>query len=74
LAFSYFTNYGHVRLERSRIHTWQHPYVVDGPTTNRWRWGSMIFHSFAIAIALLSLAAFFVGMIDVRASIVRLGQ
>jgi hypothetical protein len=36
LAFSYVTNYAHVGLLRSRIHTWQDPYVKDGPTTSRW--------------------------------------
>jgi hypothetical protein len=74
LAFSYFTNFGHVNLGRSKLHTWQHPYVIDGPTTNRWWWWSLIFHSFAIAAAVLSLVAFVVGAIDVRASIIRLGQ
>jgi len=74
LAFSYLTNFGHVNLGRSRIHIWQHPYVIDGPTTNRWWCWSVIFLIGAIAIAFLSLGAFVVGMIDVRASIIRLGQ
>jgi hypothetical protein len=74
LAFSYVTNYAHVGLLRSRIHTWQDPYVKDGPTTSRWGWLSMIFHSCAIAVALFSLAAFVVGMINVRLAIIRLGQ
>jgi hypothetical protein len=47
--------------------------VTDGPTTNRW-WWCMSFHSLSVATALLSLAAFVVGMIDLRASIIRLGQ
>jgi ABC-type uncharacterized transport system permease subunit len=74
LAFSYFTNYAHVGLLRSRIHTWQDPYVKDGPTTSRWGWFSMIFHSLAILAALFSLAVFVVGMFDVRLAIIRLGQ
>jgi hypothetical protein len=74
LAFSYFTNYAHVGLLRSRIHTWQGPYVKDGPTTSRWGWFSMIFHSLAILAALFSLAVFVVGMFDVRLAIIRLGQ
>jgi len=74
LGFSYFTNLALVNLGRSRVHTWQHPYVIDGPTTNRWWWWSMIFKGLAIAVALLSLVAFVVGTIDVRASIIRLGQ
>jgi hypothetical protein len=73
LAFSYFTNFGHVKLGLSRIHTWQHPYVIDGPTTNRWWWLCMIFHSLAIVVGVLSLGAFVVGTIDVRASIIRFG-
>jgi hypothetical protein len=74
LGFSYFANFGHVSLERSRIHTWQHPYIIDGPTTNRWWWFRRSMICCAIAIALSSLVAFIVGIIDVRASIIRLGQ
>lgn len=74
VGFTYFTHYGHVSLETSKIHTWQHPYVMDGPRSNKWKIWSRICQASAIVLALLSLVAFVGGMIDVRASIIRLGQ
>jgi hypothetical protein len=74
LALSYFVNYCHVRSETSKVFTFDHPYISDGANTQRWLYWGCAFHLGAIAWALLSLAAFVVGMIDVHRAILRLGS
>jgi hypothetical protein len=74
LALSYFTNFCYVRSETSKIFTFDHPYIIDGANTRRWlNWG-YAFHLGAIVWGALSLAAFVVGMFDVRNAIVRLAS
>jgi hypothetical protein len=73
LAFSYFTNYAHVSRESSKIKTWQHPYLIDGPRTGRWTVVAWVFHACAVVAGILSIVVFIVGMLDVRSSITRLG-
>jgi hypothetical protein len=74
LALSYFTNYCYASAEGSRVLTWQHPYMVDGNSTRRWRLWAYAFHVGAIVWSMLALVAFIIGMIDVRNGIVRLGN
>jgi hypothetical protein len=72
LALSYFTNYCYVGEERSKSFTFEHPYIIDGAKTRRWRCWAYAFHVGAVVWGLLSLAAFIVGMFDVHGAIVRL--
>jgi len=74
LALSYFTNFCHVRLETSKIFTFDHPYIIDGANTRWWLHWGWAFHVGAIVWGVLSLVAFVVGMIDVRNAIVRLAS
>jgi len=52
----------------------QHPYMVDGNSTRRWRLWAYAFHVGAIVWSMPALVAFIIGMIDVRNGIVRLGN
>jgi hypothetical protein len=72
LALSYFTNFCYVGWERSKIFTFDHPYIIDGANTRRWRYWSLAFHLGAIIWGLLSLAAFLVGIFAVHGAILRL--
>ena len=74
LALSYFTNYCYIGEEGSKIRTWKHPYIEDGKNTPTWRCWAYAFHVGAIVWGVLALAAFLVGMFDVRNAIVRLGN
>jgi hypothetical protein len=49
-----------------------HPYIIDGANTRSWLYWGYAFHVGAIVWGVLSLAAFVIGMIDVRNAIVRL--
>jgi hypothetical protein len=72
VAFSYFTNYAYVSITNSKLYTWEHPYLMDGPTTKLWtRWGAS-FHVVAVVTGILAVAAFVAGIVDVYHSIVAL--
>jgi hypothetical protein len=72
LGLSYCTHFCYVRSETSQIFTFDHPYVIDGASTRRWRNWGYAFQLGAVIWGVLSMAAFVVGMIDVRNAIVRL--
>jgi hypothetical protein len=72
LALSYFTNYCYVGSETSRVFAFDHPYIIDGANTWKWRYWGRAFHVGAIVWAVLSLVAFVFGMFDVHHAIVRL--
>ena len=55
LGLSYFTNYCYVERQASRIRTWEHPYLKDGPTTSRWLRRAIVFHVAAVIVGLLCL-------------------
>src|SRR5262249_10802522 len=57
LALAYFTNYCMTMSERSKIWTDQPPYVIDGPTTNRFNILNRVFHflSFIAGVSCLVL-------------------
>jgi hypothetical protein len=62
MALSYLTNYAIASIASSMIKTWQHPYVIDGSKTKKWRRLNKVFHISAIAVAIGALALFLVGM------------
>jgi hypothetical protein len=72
-GFAYLTHYTQSRMTTSQKHTWNHPFVVDGPTSWRWRWVGYGVHAAALIVAVLSLIAFIGGILDVRDAIVHLG-
>jgi hypothetical protein len=74
LTLIYFTKYCYVGAETSKVFTFDHPYINDTANTRRWLYWGYAFHLGVIACALLSLAAFVVGMIDVHRAILRLGS
>jgi hypothetical protein len=61
-CFSYFTNISIARLSRSRLRTWEHPYLEDGNRSRRWGIIVEVLRMVAIAMAALSLATFFCGV------------
>ena len=62
MAFSYLTNYFMAGIELSRLKTYTHPYVSDGPTTaNQRRW-NRLFHFLSVIFAFASLLLFLIGM------------
>jgi Kef-type K+ transport system membrane component KefB len=74
LAFAYVTHYAHGSLIQSRVRTWDHPYSQDTSQTRTWSRVSSAVHVAAVVVASMALGAFILGMMDVRAAIVRLGQ
>jgi hypothetical protein len=62
MAFSYLTHYFMTGIEGSRLKSYNHPFIVDGPGTPRLRLFNRIFHIAAIVAAFSSLALFLVGM------------
>jgi sulfite exporter TauE/SafE len=74
LALSYFTNFCYGRSEISKIFTFEHPYIIDGANTRRWRYWAYAFHLGTIMWGLLSLAAFVAGMFDVHRAILGLAS
>jgi hypothetical protein len=57
IALSYFTNYFMAGIASSRLRTWEHPYIQEGPTTPRYRRLNIAFHIAAVVVGLASLAA-----------------
>jgi hypothetical protein len=74
LALSYFTNYCYAGAESTKVFTLEHPYIIDGANTRRWRYWGYAFHLGAIVWAVVALVAFCVGMIDVHGAIIRLAR
>ena len=66
IALSYLTHYFTAAIASSRIRTWEHPYLLPGPTTSRWIVLTRVFNIAAIVLAITSLAAFVGGMVEVR--------
>jgi hypothetical protein len=62
MAFSYLTHYFMAGVEGSRVKTYTHPYIVDGPGTPRMRLLNGFFHIAAVVAAFSSLVLFVVGM------------
>jgi hypothetical protein len=74
MAFSYFTNYCSGSLSNSMQRTWEHPYVVDDPTSKGWRRATNAFQAASVICGLAALVLFIIGMVDVRNAIVLLAQ
>jgi hypothetical protein len=72
IAASYFTDYFMAAIAVSRMRTYEHPYVTDGPKTNRFRKLNLAFHILAVGAGLASLGAFVCGTFDVRAALAHL--
>jgi hypothetical protein len=72
LGLAYLTNYTMVMMQGSKMWHNQPPYVVDGPTTARWKRLNMVFHIAALLAGLASLVLFIVGMLSVRAALTKL--
>jgi hypothetical protein len=62
MAFSYLTNYLMAGVELSRLKTYVHPYVTEGPNTANHRWWNRLFHILSFGFALASLVLFLIGM------------
>jgi hypothetical protein len=62
MALAYLTNFAMASITSSRVRTWEHPYVSNGPKTIRWRRINLAFHIAAILVAIGSLVLFLVGM------------
>ena len=73
LALAYFTNYFIVGKIRSRIWTYEPPYVKDGPTTKRRNIVVLLFRCLAIFVGIGSLVLFIGGMLAVRAALTKMG-
>jgi cytochrome b subunit of formate dehydrogenase len=72
LALAYFTNYFMAEIARSRLQTWDYPYVRPGPATPRYTILNRIFHVGTVLVGLASLATFVCGMLRVRDALTHL--
>ena len=73
IGLAYFTHFFMAGIASSRVKTWQHPFIVDGPTTKRNRRINLGFHIAAVVVGLASLVVFVMGMMQVRDALARLG-
>jgi hypothetical protein len=62
MALAYLTHFATASISSSSVNNWEHPYVVDGPKTKRWRQINRAFHIAAILVAIASLVLFLIGM------------
>jgi len=72
LALAYFTNYSLGQVEITQVSIDQPPYLRDGAATARWRWRYWAFLWAAIVVGLLSLVLFVIGLMLVRAALIKL--
>jgi hypothetical protein len=72
MAFSYLTNYLMAGIEMSRLRTFTHPYVSEGPTTANKKWWNRVFHILSFGSALASLILFLIGMYSASDNIAHL--
>jgi hypothetical protein len=62
MAFSYLTNYSMAGIELSRLKTYTHPYITEGPNTPRRKWWNKLFHILSFGFAFVSLILFGAGL------------
>jgi hypothetical protein len=62
MSLSYLTHFAMTGIASTQVKSWDHPFVVDGPKTGRWRVANQFLHVGAILAAIGSLALFLTGM------------
>lgn len=72
MALAYCTNYAHVTVARSYDKSYEHPYMVDTPSTARWTKLANIAHVGAFIVGLTSIVFFVIGLFAVRHAIAHL--
>jgi hypothetical protein len=72
LACAYFTNHGLAVQERTKTFTDKPPYVINGANTKRWSYFVLVFRLLAIIVGSGSVVLFLVGMLSVRAALIKL--
>jgi hypothetical protein len=57
-CFAYLTNNAISKLSLTRERKWQHPFVIDGARSGRWKWIVELTRMVTIAVVACSLASF----------------
>jgi hypothetical protein len=73
-CLSYFSNRAIAHLSSTRVKTWQHPYIIDGPKTKRWQIIQAILVSLTVLVASVSLASFGLGVWTAKKAFEQLPQ
>ncbi len=68
-AFGYLTSFATLSAAAAADFRWTHPYVADSKASVRWKQFATVCHVVAIALGFFSLAAFWIGMLEVRTAI-----
>lgn len=74
ILLAYLTNLSHANVTGSKEHQWEHPYVVDGPSTKFHDRLSTLVMSSAIVCGTFSMLLFIGGICAVRASFLEMAN